>query len=99
MHEKRFPPKGKELKDKWAAFEKAQKAAQAKAVEDKDKPAEKKPQEEAKMDAFAVSETKVVKKEEPAKVAEPPKPKSEGVKEMEKISTYNGATTENYSWS
>lgn len=37
----------------------------------------------------------VVKKPEPEK----PKEKSEAVKEMEKISTYNGDSTDKYNWS
>ena len=37
--------------------------------------------------------------EKKAEAPKPPAPKSEAVKEYEKISTYNGATTEKYSWS
>lgn len=43
-----------------------------------------------------------MKKEEPKKQAaekEAPKAKSEVVNEMEKISTYNGDSTEKYNWS
>lgn len=36
-------------------------------------------------------------KKQPAQEA--PKPKSEKVQEMEKISTYNGDSTEKYNWS
>lgn len=48
------------------------------------------------MKSFAVSEpVKVEKKKEP----QAPKVTSAAVKEMEKISTYNGDSTENYNWS
>ena len=65
--------------------------AKPKEEEDK-KPVEKKPSEEPKK----------VEPAQPKKVEKPqeaPKPKSEVVQEMEKISTYNGDATEKYNWS
>ena len=62
------------------------------------------------MEAFAVSEpksvpkeVKEVKDEQPAKKKEAPAPPkaepSQAVKDMQKISTYNGAENEKYNWS
>lgn len=72
-------------------------APKAEKVEDK--------KEEA-MNAFAVSEPKSVPKKEEVKAEEPKKaaaaPKAEpsqAVKDMQKISTYNGAENEKYNWS
>ena len=73
----------------------AEQKAKDKSIEapksDEKKTGAKKPSTEAK-------KVEAAKPTEPKKV-EPPKPKSQAVQEMEKISTYNGDTTDRYAWS
>lgn len=57
--------------------------------------------ETAEKSVAADAKKNVLKKveEKKAEVPKPPAPKSDAVKEYEKISTYNGAETDKYSWS
>jgi ribosomal protein L22 len=92
VHFKRFPHKP-DLEERWKAHREKVKTAKAaqEAVQKAEEPAEPKEEEPVKI-AQAVPPQKAPIKTEP-------QPKSEAVKEMEKLSTYNGDATEKYNWS
>lgn len=106
VHYKRFPHKD-DLDERWKTHrEKVKKEQEAAAAIKTDKEAA------AKEAAVAIEGEKSKEEEkEPAKVQVPVKqpevkaepkpvaPKSEGVQKMEKLSTYNGDSTEKYNWS
>lgn len=103
-HERRFPPKP-ETKKRWEDFEKQQKekakAAKEAAEAKKAAGGSEQAKPEVKQIESQIIEKKEKKPEEAPKKKEETKPKekSQAVKDMEKISTYNGDSTEKYDWS
>lgn len=105
VHEKRFPPKP-EVKKAWQDYEKQKKA---KIAEDKNKPKVELSEEVKKTKAIKVDDAlnkepmvasaQIDSKSKPKAQPAPKKEQSQTTKDMAKISTYNGASLENYDWS